>query len=222
MDIREAIKNRHSVRQFKSDSIELEKRDELDMLAEECNGLSGLNIQVIYDDAECFDTLLAHYGKFTNVRNYIAIVGDKSIDDLEELSGYFGEKMVIRAQQLGLNTCWVGLTYGKGKCKAEIGKNEKWVCVIALGYGETEGTGHKSKSVRELCNVEPKDMPIWFKNGMVSAMKAPTAMNQQKFYMTLGEDGEVSIAAKKGFFAEVDLGIIKYHFEVISGRKCKI
>ena len=175
MDIREAIKNRHSVRQFKSDSIELEKRDELDMLAEECNGLSGLNIQVIYDDAECFDTLLAHYGKFTNVRNYIAIVGDKSIDDLEELSGYL-----------------------------------------------TEGTGHKSKSVRELCNVEPKDMPIWFKNGMVSAMKAPTAMNQQKFYITLGEDGEVSIAAKKGFFAEVDLGIIKYHFEVISGRKCKI
>ena len=63
-------------------------------------------------------------------------------------------------------------------------------------------------------------MPTWFKNGMVAAMMAPTALNQQKFYVTLnGED--VIITARKGPFAKVDLGIVKYNFEAVTGKKCK-
>ena len=122
MDIKEMIKNRHSVRQYKDIPIEDELRMQLDELARECNEESGLNIQVIYDDPECFDTLIAHYGKFENVRNYIALVGDKSMENLDELCGYYGQKIVIAAQGMGLNTCWVGGSYGKGKCKADKDK----------------------------------------------------------------------------------------------------
>ena len=220
MDIKEMIKNRHSVRQYKDIPIEDELRMQLDELARECNEESGLNIQVIYDDPECFDTLIAHYGKFENVRNYIALVGDKNMEDLDELCGYYGQKLVIAAQGMGLNTCWVGGSYGKGKCKADKDKNEKIVCVISLGYGQNEGVKHKSKPVSKLCNVNEGDMPKWFKNGMVAAMMAPTALNHQKFYVTLdGED--VIITAQKGPFTNVDLGIVKYNFEAVTGRKCK-
>ena len=63
-------------------------------------------------------------------------------------------------------------------------------------------------------------MPTWFKNGMVAAMLAPTALNQQKFYVTLdGED--VIITAQKGPFTRVDLGIVRYHFEAVTGKKTK-
>ena len=220
MDIREAIKNRHSVRQYKDIPIDGETTAKLHEIIDQCNQESGLHIQLIVDDPECFDTFLAHYGKFDNVKNYIAIVGDKTNPALDEFAGYYGEKILLEAQMLGLNTCWVGGTFGKGKCKATIGSGEKLVCVFAIGYGENEGKKHRSKPVSKLCAVREEDMPIWFKNGMIAAMLAPTAINQQKFFVEL--DGEeVVITAKRGPFAKVDLGIVKYHFEAVSGHKCR-
>ena len=218
MDIKDLIKERHSVRQFRDMPIEEEARAVLVEMAEEINKETGLKFQVIYDDPECFKTLLAHYGRFKNANNYIALVGDKGLDDLDEKCGYYGQKMVLKAQELGLNTCWVGGSYGKGKCKADAEKGEKIVCVIAFGYGETAGVKHKSKPVSKLCNVPEEEMPKWFRNGMKAAMMAPTALNQQKFYVNLdGED--VTITARKGPFAKVDLGIVKYNFEAVTGKK---
>ena len=43
------------------------------------------------------------YTSFSGVKNYIALIGKKS-PNLEEACGYYGEKIVLRAQQLGLNT----------------------------------------------------------------------------------------------------------------------
>lgn len=220
MDIKTLIKERHSVRQYMDKPIEAEKRTVLDELAAECNKESGLNIQVIYDDPDCFNTLLAHYGKFKNANNYIAIVGNKRIENLDEKCGYYGQKIVLKAQELGLNTCWVGGTFSKGKCHADKEAGEKIICVIALGYGENQGVKHKSKPVSKLCNVAEEDMPNWFKNGMVAVMMAPTALNQQKFYVTLNGD-DVIITAQKAVFARVDLGIVKYNFEAVTGKKCK-
>lgn len=55
-------------------------------------------------------------GFFSNVRNYVALIGKKDAA-LDEKIGYYGEKIALRAQQLGLNTCWVALTFSKGKSK---------------------------------------------------------------------------------------------------------
>lgn len=218
MDIKDLIKERHSVRQFKDAPIEEAKRTELDALVAEINAETGLKFQAIYDDPDCFNTIMAHYGKFQNAVNYIALVGDKSTPNLEEMCGYYGQKIVLKAQEMGLNTCWVGGTYGKGKCKADAQRGEKIVCVIAVGYGETAGVKHKSKPVSKLCNVPEEEMPTWLKNGVVAAMMAPTALNQQKFYISF-EDGNVTITAKNALFAKVDLGIVKYNFEAVTGRK---
>lgn len=122
----------------------------------------------------------------------------------------------MRAQELGLNTCWVALTHGK--CKAAIGRGEKQACLIALGYGAVEGEEHKSKPLSELCACAGP-MPEWFLNGMNAAMLAPTAMNQQKFRFELLPDGTVKAACDSGFYTKPDLGIVKYHFEAASGKK---
>lgn len=220
MDIKEAIKARHSVRQYKDEPISEELTAELTDLIESCNEESGLHMQLITDDPECFDMFLAHYGKFKNVKNYIAVVGPKSMPDLEEKGGYYGQKVVLEAQRRGLNTCWVGGTYGRGKCRADKETSEKIVCVIAIGYGETDGVKHKSKPLGKLCNVPEADMPVWFKNGVKAAMMAPTALNQQKFLISL--DGEEPvITAGRGPMAKIDLGIVKYNFEAASGHKCR-
>ena len=76
MDIKELIKARHSVRRFKDVPVNDEHRATLDELAKNLSEESGLNIQVIYDDPDCFKTILA-YGSFKNAVNYIALIGDK-------------------------------------------------------------------------------------------------------------------------------------------------
>ena len=220
MDIKEAIRNRHSVRQFSSDKITGEVKLSLEKLIQECNEVSGLNIQLITEDPECFNTLLSHYGKFSGVNNYIALVGDKKLSNLDELAGYYGEKIVLEAQMLGLNTCWVAGTYGRGKCKAKVNPGEKIVCVIALGYGLNSGKNHKSKALSKLCGVSESNMPEWFKEGIDAALLAPTALNQQKFFISI--DGEEArIKAGFGSMTKLDMGIVRYNFEAASGHKCR-
>lgn len=215
MEILEIMQQRHSVRQYTDWAIEPEKRAVLDALTQEINRKAGLSVQIIYDDPKCFDSFMAHYGKFAGVRNYIALVGKKA-PGLDETLGYYGEELVLKAQELGLNTCWVALTHGKSK--AAVGRGEKEVCLIALGYGVTQGVEHKSRPMQELCTCgEP--MPEWFRCGMNAAMLAPTAMNQQKFRFELLPDGTVKAACGSGFYTKLDLGIVKYHFEAVTGKK---
>ena len=215
METLEIMKQRHSVRQYTAQVVEPEKQAVLDTLTQEINRKAGLSIQIIYDDPKCFDSFMAHYGKFTGVHNYIALVGKKS-PTLDETLGYYGEELVLKAQELGLNTCWVALTHGKSK--AVVGKGEKEVCLIALGYGVTQGVPHKSKPMQELCAcAEP--MPEWFLSGMNAAALAPTAMNQQKFRFELLADGTIKATCGSGFYTKLDLGIVKYHFETVSGKK---
>ena len=220
MDIREAIKSRHSVRQYTNVPIPEETVAELNKLIDACNAESGLHMQLITDDPECFNSFLAHYGSFRNADNYIAIVGPQSLENLDEKAGYYGQKIVLAAQMMGLNTCWVAGTYSRGKCKADREAGEKIVCVIAIGYGETQGNKHKSKPLAKLCTVAEADMPIWFKNGVKAAMMAPTAVNQQKFVISLEGDTPV-IKAGRGPLTMIDLGIVKYNFEAASGHKCR-
>lgn len=217
MDILEAIKARHSVRQYENKPIEQEKRDILLEELQKINSESGLNIQILFDEPKCFDSMMAHYGKFSGVTSYIALVGKKS-DTLEEKTGYYGEKLALLAQSLGLNTCWVAMTHGKSAAK--INKGEKQTCLISLGYGKTQGFAHKSKTIEQLSKTN-KDMPDWFKKGMEAVMLAPTAMNQQKFIFELKGEDIVARVSGFGFYSKVDLGIVKYHFEIGSGRKVK-
>ena len=219
MTIMEAIDARHSVRAYKDMPIPQETRDQLDAFVSGCNEESGLNITVRYDDPDGFDSKLAHYGSFSNVKNYIILKGSKRADfDLE--CGYFGEKIVLYAQQLGLNTCWTALTFNKKKVKELVPGGEKLCMVIALGYGETQGTPHKSKSLHDVIDVKG-GMPEWFVAGVESALKAPTAVNQQKFCFML-ENDEPSVKVKGiGTFTKVDLGIAAYHFEAATGKKVK-
>ncbi|MBR5655485.1 MAG: nitroreductase [Prevotella sp.] len=236
MTIAEAINQRHSVRKYAERPIEQEKLEALKALVNECNEASGLNIQLITDDPVAFDCMMAHYGRFAGVSNYFAMVGPDNAE-LDERVGYYGEKLVLKAQMLGLNTCWVGLSFKKNREVVQIREGEKLRCVISLGYGVTQGSGHKIKSLGKVARMRSKEgkslpcdvLPEWFKRGVEAALLAPTSLNQQKFTFTLHEPAQsalqasnpirpkVSAKAGLGFFSKVDLGIVKYHFEIGAG-----
>lgn len=216
MDLREAIKSRHSVRRYTDKPIEGEVLKALQDEITACNAESGLHIQLITDEPKAFNGFMAHYGKFSGVTNYIAVVGKKE-KNLSEKCGYYGERIVLKAQQLGLNTCWVALTYSKIPDKFIIDKGEKLTVVISVGYGVKQGHDRNSKTPEEVSNICAKS-PEWFRNGVHAALLAPTAINQQKFYLTL-KNGNVHAKAGLGFYTQMDLGIVKYHFEIGAGKE---
>ncbi|MGN0432658.1 MAG: nitroreductase family protein [Lachnospiraceae bacterium] len=215
MELLEAMEKRHSVRQYADKAMEAEVLQAIQEEIDVCNREGDLHIQLITDEPKAFDSFMAHYGKFEGVTNYIALIGKKG-KDLDEKCGYFGERLVLKAQQLGLNTCWVAMSYSKVPGTFRVEKGEKLTVVIALGYGKTQGTEHKSKAPEAVSNID-STTPEWFKKGVTAALLAPTAMNQQKFYLKL-VSGEVSAKAKAGFYTKLDLGIVKYHFELGAGK----
>ena len=222
MTLEEAIKARHSVRRFKPDPIPDAVAEDLCALMSEANESGALNIQLMRNEPKAFDTPIARYGSFDQVNNYLAIVGTKG-EYLDERCGYFGEALVLRAQQLGLNSCWVGLSYRRGAVPCLVKANEKLVCVIALGYGVDNGHAHKVKPLEKLCAIAGnQEMPTWFLQGLEAAQLAPTALNQQKFRFVLREpDAEqrprVRPEAGMGPYTRLDLGIAIYHFQQIAG-----
>ena len=218
MTLEEAIESRHSVRAYKEQPLAENVVKVLEEKIAVLNREGKLHIQLIQNEPKAFQGTMAKYGKFRNVGNYIVMAGQKA-DDLDERVGYYGEQLVLLAQTLGLNTCWVGLSYSKVPGTYVLDEGEKIACYIALGYGETQGVGHKIKTVNQVSNASDVT-PTWFRKGVEAALLAPTAVNQQKFsFEHVGvKNNRHQIRAKKGFsmigYTKMDLGIAKYHFEI--------
>ena len=233
MTLQEAIEARHSVRSYKEQPLTAEVVKALEEKIAALNREGHLHMQLIQNEPKAFQGTLAKYGKFRGVSNYVVMAGKKA-DDLDERIGYYGTQLVLQAQTLGLNTCWVGLSYSKVQGTYVLEEDEKIACYIAIGYGETQGVGHKVKTVEQVSRSAlplgssknaSDTTPSWFKKGVEAALLAPTAVNQQKFsfeYVGM-KDGRHQVSAKKGFsmigYTKMDLGIAKCHFEIGAGKE---
>lgn len=214
LSIQEAMQQRHSVRSYLSTPIPQEILLELRQAVKEYSSAAKMRIQLVTDEPAAFGGFMAHYGHFVGVQNYITFVGQKD-PTLDERAGYYGEKLVLLAQQLGLNSCWVALSYSKRKCPVVINPGEKLVCVIALGYGVSRGRPHSSRPVTAVSDLTAASAD-WFRRGMDAVLLAPTAMNQQHFFFKqLGD--RVEARSTGGPCSKIDLGIAKCHFEIGAG-----
>ena len=224
MTLIEAIEARHSVRKYKDEPIPEDILTVLRNRIREINDEAGLHIQLVTDEPKAFSGLMA-YGSFSGVKNYFVMAGKKG-NDLDGKIGYYGEQLVLLAQTLGLNTCWAGLSYSKIPGTYELEDGEKIGCYIALGFGETQGKAHKSKEIKSVSNASDVT-PEWFNKGVEAALLAPTAINQQKFYIEyLGfkDNSKLpKVSARPLFsmagYSKMDLGIVKYHFEIGAGKE---
>ena len=68
--------------------------------------------------------------------------------------------------------------------------------------------------------------PSWFRSGVDAVQLAPTAVNQQKFYIEyLGkvDDGLPKVRIRRGSslvgYTRIDMGIAKLHFEIGAGKE---
>ena len=223
MKLQEAIQARHSVRAYKDQPVSDEDARLLQEQIDAVNREGQLHIQLIRNEPRAFQGTLAKYGKFRGVTDYLVMAGVKA-DDLDERIGYYGEQLVLFAQTIGLNTCWVGLSYSKIPGTYALNDGEVILAYIAIGYGETQGVSHKIKRIDQVSNVTDLT-PGWFRRGVEAALLAPTAVNQQKFsfeYLPAADGLPARVVAKRHFsligYTHIDLGIAKCHFEIAAGK----
>lgn len=210
MSSMDTIRARHSVRSYEHKPVPADIRARVQEAVDQANRDAGLHIQVIWDETAVFA------GKVKGAENCIALVGRKGDD---EVLGYYGARILLAIQELGLNSVWVAMSFNKKEAekRCELAEGESVVNAIAFGYGTTQGKPHVSKPL-EKHYTATGELPDWFRAGMEAAMLAPTAINQQKFVFAL-DGNTVTARAKLGPCSKVDLGIVKYFFEVGSGHK---
>lgn len=209
--IMDIIRARHSVRSYRDEPIDAEALAALRQIAGECARQSGLDIQIVTGNPEVFQ-LVARAGFVRGADAHIAFVTDGRTQD--EAVGYWGQRLVLAAQAMGLNTCWVAFIARK-KSLARVPAGKTLRIGIAVGYGQTQGSPRSTKSIAQLGTVECGEAPEWFSLAMEAAQLAPTAMNNQHFRITLRADGRTvsAQATKNGAWDAVDLGIVKRNFE---------
>ncbi len=216
MTIKDAMKQRHMVRKYTDKPIPVDLVEKLNARIAENNCGHGLNLSLVTGNSDGLGSV-AKLLLSKTVNNYIILAGYDTAD-LDEKLGYCGADMILYAQTLGLNTWWVGGMFNaKGARKNMTVVDTRINGIIAIGYGQTQGVPHKSKTAAEISRYNG-ETPQWFINGVEALLLAPTALNKQAF-MVRGNGNQVTLTCDSGHFAGVDLGIGKYHFEIGAGKE---
>lgn len=219
MTLLEAIDLRSSKRRYLDTPIEPEKSKALCDLIEKYNKKAKTSITWLEDGSEAFKGFFRSYGMFSGVRSLIVLKGDKSIPDLPEKLGYYGEQLVLKAVRLELGTCWVAGTFERKNPVFGLMPNENLVAVIPVGYYiETAAKKRKRKKLEDIY-IADREPPEWFITGMQAVQKAPSAINRQPvMFFCMGQLVFASTKKTTSLFP-VDLGIAKAHFEIAANGK---
>ena len=207
----EAIRARHSVREYTDEPLAADELKWLQGIVDNTVRESGLNIQLVQSNPEAFD-IIARFGVISGCSTLLAFVARKR--DQDEAIGYWGQHIVLEAQKMGLNTCWVGM-FSRKKCKAVCPEGMAVRVVIAVGHGKTAGKPRKSKTPQDVVSIEPgAQKPEWFDVAVEAALLAPTAINRQAFTVVLASDGTVRVDVPGKGFTRLDGGIVRRNIEV--------
>ena len=233
MDIIDAIQQRISCRAFQQRAIESGIFDQLADEVQRINQESGLSFQLYgpREDGTAIDMAANMFAG--NPPCYAALVGPTGPLPEEQL-GYYGERLVLLATQLGLGTCWVASTYNQETTRAEVGEGQKLHDVVPMGYApakmplrqRTIRAGIRARD-KKLADMWQGPMPLdaapeWVQACIDAVHKGPSAINEQPVvFVQERADGPIRATVPKVSrgLEYTDLGIAKYHWEVVA-RAC--
>ena len=223
MELKNAMELRKSRRHYTAEKIPEQTAETLLELVKEINRETGLHLQMVFDHGEAFAGLRKSYGLFSGVQNYLVLAGNKTTPYFHEKLGYYGEKWVLLATNLGLGTCWVAGTYDKKSVYCHLEADEEIAAVIPFGnYLNKESLFTKmlrkqmhrnTKGIDELLYAVDQP-PNWVLKAMKYVVKAPSAANRQPVRFTYSEGLVMAAVPGDSISQQLDLGIAKLHFEL--------
>lgn len=139
--IEESVKKRYSVRNYKEQEVELDKRKAIESFVNSLDNPFGKKVNFHYlDNREMKDEdKLGTYGVIKGAMQYIGTTIKLEPMALEAL-GYELEAVILYLAHLELGTCWLGGTFNrKGFAKAmNIKEDEIFPIITPYGYAATK------------------------------------------------------------------------------------
>jgi len=138
----EIIQRRYSCRNYREIPIESEKQRALsDFLAMNRRGPLGSQARFSLIAAVDQDVAslkgLGTYGFIKNAKGFFVGAVEEGPKFLEDF-GYLQERIILRATDLGLGTCWLGGSFSKSAFakKIALAPGERMPAVVAVGYAD--------------------------------------------------------------------------------------
>nr|WP_252187845.1 nitroreductase family protein [Anaeromonas frigoriresistens] len=139
--IEEAVTKRYSVRNYKEQEVEADKRKAIESFVDSLDNPFGKKVNFHYLDHGDMknEQKLGTYGVIKGAKQYIGTTIKLEPMGLEAL-GYELEAVILYLAHLDLGTCWLGGTFNrKGFAKAmNIGEDEIFPIITPYGYAATK------------------------------------------------------------------------------------
>lgn len=243
-DIETLIRKRISVRKYSSTRVNEKDKETLLTYANELSNEMYRYVMVEADPKE--NVKISTYGYIKNATDYLVAIADKSLgtDNVTAVQfGYDFEKIVLKATDMGIGTCWMGAAYKEKDLNKWAGAtvNERVAMITPVGY--QEGRHLFEKITRAAIKADKrKDFgEVFFDDTMDKGMAydetkaihkalemvrlAPSAGNGQPWrvvrsgnhydFYAKGVKFYDNMKNKKVDFTHNDMGIAKLHFELL-------
>lgn len=164
MNIISILNNRKSVRNYLRDEVNVEILNKIIMHGENSEALNNnidVQFKLIVDGHQFSKKIRGHagyFGKVFDAPHYIVVVSEDKNGFLENI-GYRMEKLMIKAHELGVSTCWMELLFEHDKMNKilDIKDNYKALVFTPLGYEKAslidkflKVENHKEKQRRDI------------------------------------------------------------------------
>ena len=237
MDYQTLILNTKSVRDFKKNPIKNADLKAIKDYATDCKKLiSSIALDIrIMSNSEVYlplDGIAGYKGHMIDAPAYIVLLSEVSEHSVEN-SGYIGQELILKATEIGVDSCWITFNDSKTvKEKLNIVSDKEVTALIALGFDANGGksTGNSINPAYRLGLDEIVYLNEWGKGadnttleerGILDAFAfarlAPSAWNRQPWRFLI-DGGNVILAVKKdehSYEEKVAAGVIMLFFEAI-------
>ena len=240
------IKGRKSTRNYLLEKVEKKTIEQLNEFIKTCNtGFLGetIDFRIIEVDLNDDKQLKLNYGMIKNNRNYILGFAKDNAQSRANY-GYLMELIILKATELGLGTCWIGVFDAEYFSDLQIPKGNIIPSLAIFGY-EDKGfslvdkltryvvKATKRKEMNELFFIGNFNTPITkevageYLYPLEMLRLAPSAGNTQAWRILREKDKNnfhfykkpVSENYEKKGLHDVDLGICSSHFQIAAESK---
>ncbi|MFW9803658.1 MAG: nitroreductase family protein [Candidatus Thorarchaeota archaeon] len=228
----QAISTRRSIRTYNGQCLDTEVLEHLESLCEEFRPFRGVRASIVRDPPEgVFKGIIGSYGEIKNAPHLAAFIGDISVSEVQEATGYLGEGIILEATRMGLQTCWIGGFFRPERLERalDLEKNEKILAITPIGHGVRKKStrdkfmslairSRRRKPLEKLITNSTMNLPSWSKTALKAARLAPSAANRQPWRFTV-EANSITVRREevKGISRisrRLDCGIAMLHLEV--------
>jgi len=242
--VKELIKERHSVRAYTNKKIEPTKKESLLNLMEKLKTKHYRFELIDYTFDE--NVKIGTYGMISGAHSFIVGILNKNMRNEKNIVLDFGEsfeKLVLKATELELATCWMVSTFNSDTIETLIDLNsgEDIVMVSPVGYGNEKSIKHRFTRFMIKADKRKPWQELFYKNDfkqplsktadaqtndiLEAVRQAPSAANKQPwrivktdmtFDFYIEPKASMSEKNQKINVSYNDMGIARCHFKLMA------